>query len=66
MREAARLLGGRRGKMGKKVAAGKLLDIPSTLKQAAREIGHSGPMTMHLGLPDALLEGALMIALRKR
>ena len=66
MQDAARLLGGKRGKMAKEVAAGKLLDISTTLKKAAREIGHRGPMTMHLGLPDALLEGALMIALRHR
>jgi hypothetical protein len=66
MQDAARLLGGRRGKMPKEVAAGKLLNIPDTLARIAREIGHRGPLTMHLGLPDALLEGALMIALRQR
>lgn len=66
MKDAARLLGGRRGKMAKEVAAGKLLDIKTTLDRAAQEIGHRGPLTMHLGLPDALLEGALMIALRQK
>ena len=66
MREAARLLGGRRGKMPKEVAARQVLDVPAVLAQAAHEIGHRGPLTMHLGLPDALLEGALMVALRQR
>ena len=66
MREAARLLGGRRGKMPKEVAARQVLDVPAVLAKAADEIGHSGPLTMHLGLPDALLEGALMVALRQR
>lgn len=66
MREAARLLGGKRGKMPKERAASMVLDVPKTLADAARQIGHSGPLTMHLGLPDALLEGALMVALRER
>ena len=52
--------------MPKEVAARQVLDVPAVLAQAAAEIGHRGPLTMHLGLPDALLEGALMIALRKR
>ena len=66
MKEAARLLGGRRGKIAKEVAARRVLDVDAELERAAAEIGHRGPLTMHLGLPDALLEGALMIALRRR
>ena len=66
MKDAARLLGGKRGKMPKEEAARQVLDVDVVVKQAAREIGHRGPITMHLGLPDVLLEGALMVALRQR
>ena len=66
MKEAARLLTGSRSRISKDSAARQVLDGDGALKRAAAELGYRGPLTMHLGLPDALLEGALMVALRQR
>ena len=36
------------------------------LPRIAQEASYTGPLTMHLGLPDVLLEGALLVALARR
>lgn len=42
------------------------LEPDDVLPRAALEADYTGPLTLHLGLPDVLLEGALLVALARR
>lgn len=45
-----------------KETAAQMVGLPP-LQALAKAAGYAGPMTMHRGLPDVLLEGALLVAL---
>lgn len=64
MQFAKRILG---CQSSKEAAAMEALPDPrAALAWMARQIRYTGPLDMHRGLPDALLEGALLVALRRR
>ena len=42
------------------------LGVESQLKRTAHSVGWTGPLTMHLALPDVLLEFAIMVELQRR
>ena len=54
-----------RRKAPKSEVAAELFDVRTTMTLLAKMIGWTGPLTMHLGLPDALLEVAILVAVRK-
>ncbi len=64
MQTAKRLLGRQRSK---ELAAAEALPNPhGALEWVARRVRYDGELDMHRALPDALLEAALLVALRRR
>ena len=55
-----------RRKAPKSEIAASLFDVDLKLRELAGQVGWTGPLTMHLGLPDVLIEVAILIAIRRQ
>lgn len=66
MQTARRVLKLKKRVSKEKAARAVGLDPQQALPEIAQAADYTGPLTMHLGLPDVLLEGALLVALAQR
>lgn len=64
--QTAKAIFGHKSLKKEEAAALALPDPDRALRWMADRLGIEGPLEMHRGLPDALLEAALLVALRRR